>query len=49
MVWKSRRLKEKKHERFDKIKNKLKSAVSTIKNSPSNTEKVKTFIISLIF
>ena len=41
MVWKSRRLKEKKRERFDKIKNKLKSAVSTIKNSPSNTEKVK--------
>ena len=41
MVWKSRRLKEKKHEKYENIKNKLKSAVSIITNSPSNKEKVK--------
>ena len=41
MVWKSHRLKEKKHERFENIKKKLKSAVSTISDSPSNKEKVK--------
>ena len=41
MVWKSHRLKEKKHERFENIKKKLKSAVRTISDSPSKTEKVK--------
>ena len=41
MVWRSRRLKEKKHAKFENIKNRLKSAVRTISNSPSNTEKVK--------
>ena len=41
MVWKSRRLKEKKHKKFENIKNKLQSVVITIKNSPSNKEKIK--------
>ena len=41
MVWKSRRLKEKKHEKYENIKNKLKSVVSIITKSPSNKEKVK--------
>ena len=33
MVWKSHRLKEKKHERFENIKKKLKSVVRTISDS----------------